>query len=247
MHEQSFNGPVRILFRDEFLAVIDKPEGVMVHRTKIAARETVFLVDLLREQFGSRIFPVHRLDRGTSGAMLIAFDAQTASALGGQLMTGGIGKTYLAICRGWIGEPLLIDKPLGAVRDEALRGQPQEEKPARTRLTPRLAVTVPVPARPYDATRLTLVQAEPLTGRRHQIRRHLKSISHPVIGDATYGKGPLNRALAEYFGGGRLFLHSAGISFTHPASGCRVAVEAPLRGIFERAAETMAALAGQQR
>jgi tRNA pseudouridine65 synthase len=234
--------PLKILHRDERLAVIDKPAGMMVHRTKIASRETVFLVDVARELFGRKIFPVHRLDRGTSGAMLIAFDAETASELGAQMMAGGISKRYLAICRGWIPGPILVDKPLGKVRDEAPGGADEEKKPARTRFLPIELATVPVASAPYESTRLSLIEALPEHGRRHQIRRHLKAISHPIIGDATYGKGPLNRALAEYFGGGRLFLHSASIRFAHPATGDSMLIEAPLSGLFANVAEKLKAL-----
>ena len=231
--------PLDVLYRDERLAVISKPEGMMVHRTKIASRETVFLVDIARAQFASRIYPVHRLDRGTSGAMLIAFDAQTARALGEEMMAGAISKTYLALCRGWIEEETLVDKPLGAVKDDLIAESTEELKPARTRIVPLFRTEVPVACSPYECTRLTLLEALPEHGRRHQIRRHLKSISHPLIGDATYGKGPLNRALSEYFGGARLYLHSASIGFTHPVTGERMRVQAPLTGLFERVAESL--------
>ena len=243
--EQNSSGsdPLRVLYRDDHLAVIDKPAGMMVHRTTIASRETVFLVDVAREQFGRKILPVHRLDRGTSGAMLIAFDAETASDLGAQMMAGGISKRYLAICRGWIPEPILVDKPLGKVKDEATHSTDDEKKPARTLFRPIALASVPVASAPYESTRLSLIEALPKNGRRHQIRRHLKAISHPIIGDATYGKGPLNRALAEYFGGGRLFLHSASIRFAHPATGEAMVIEAPLSGLFEQVAETLKALA----
>ena len=203
--------PLDVLYRDERLAVISKPEGMMVHRTKIASRETVFLVDIARAQFASRIYPVHRLDRGTSGAMLIAFDAQTARALGEEMMAGAISKTYLALCRGWIEEETLVDKPLGAVKDDLIAEGAEELKPARTRIVPLFRTEVPVACSPYES----------------------------LIGDATYGKGPLNRALSEYFGGARLYLHSASIGFTHPVTGERMRVQAPLTGLFERVAESL--------
>lgn len=231
--------PLDVLYRDEHLAVIGKPEGMMVHRTKIASRETVFLVDIARAQFASRIFPVHRLDRGTSGAMLIAFDAQTARSLGEEMMAGAISKTYLALCRGWIEEETLVDKPLGAVKDDLVAEGPGELKPARTRLVPLVRAEVPLACGPYERTRLTLLHAHPEHGRRHQIRRHLKSISHPLIGDATYGKGPLNRALADYFGGGRLYLHSSCIGFAHPVTGEPMSISAPLTGLFRRVAQSL--------
>ena len=240
MTSNDFSGDgLKVLLRTDRLAVVVKPEGMMVHRTKIASHETVFLVDLAREQFGCRIHPVHRLDRGTSGALLLAFDAPTASVLGEQMMAGAIRKTYLAVVRGWMSEERLIDKPLGAVKDEALGRQVEELKPASTRILPLATATVPVASAPYEATRLSLIAAQPLTGRRHQIRRHLKSVSHPIIGDATYGKGPLNRALAGYFGEGRLMLHSAGIAFRDPETGEELTVRAPLEGAFRRIAQRL--------
>lgn len=210
---------LRLLFQDDHLVAIDKPPGLLVHRTGLDAGETRFAMQLLRDQIGQPVWPVHRLDKGTSGVLLFALDALTARRLGDAFQTGeGIRKTYLAIVRGWPADEGLIDHPLRRMPDDMRTGR-EEIQPAQTRFRTLARHELPVPHNGFASTRCALVELHPLTGRRHQIRRHLKHMAHPIIGDSTHGKGPLNRALAAWLGHQRLWLHATGLALTHPVSG----------------------------
>ncbi len=216
-----------ILFEDESIVVVSKPAQMLVHRTEIANGDTVFAVQCVRNQTGRRVWPVHRLDRGTSGVLVFAFDSEMASLLGKSLMAGDVGKRYTALTRGWITNPVRVDHALVPPVDPYLKHRKVEAQEASTIFTPVVACEVPVKTGSFETTRLGLVSAELLTGRRHQIRRHLKWLAHPIVGDATYGKGPLNRALAAYFGVDRLMLHCDRMRFRHPKTGEVLDISAP--------------------
>lgn len=222
---------LKVLYQDDCLAVVSKPEKLLTHRTEIANGDQYFALQLARDLFGKRVWPLYRLDRGTSGALMFAFDPQTVSALAQQTHET-FQKQYFAIVRGTSEKTMLIDHALKPPVDPYLRVQKTEAQEAKTLLTTLASAEVPVSSGKYETTRLSLVKLELLTGRRHQIRRHMKFIAHPIIGDATYGKGPLNRALAEYFGRDRLYLHCCGISFLHPRTGTRVSITDRLDGDF---------------
>ena len=201
-----------------------------MHRTEIANGDTVFAVQCVREQLGRRVWPVHRLDRGTSGVLVFACDADTASRLGRIMMAGEVKKRYAAVVRGWLEESVDCRHPLSLPEDPYLKKRrgPSEPQDARTVFIERARGEAPVPSGRFETTRLGLVEAELFTGRRHQIRRHLKWLAHPVIGDATYGKGPLNRAVAQWFGADRLMLHCARMTLPHPVTGEEIDIRAPL-------------------
>lgn len=223
------------LYLDESLVVIAKPPRLLVHRSEIATADRVFALQLVRDTFGQHVYPVHRLDRGTSGALIFAFSENAAKALAYQFAAGTVRKRYAVLVRGWMPEPVLCAHPLKPVKDPYLRSQKTEAQEALTLLSPWACTTVPVADGRYPQIRLTLAGAEPVTGRRHQIRRHLKHLSHPVIGDATYGKGPLNRALAPFLGTDRLMLHCARLTFAHPVTGAACDIVAPPETEFEAA------------
>lgn len=214
-----------ILWRDDHLVVVHKPAGWLVHRTGLDAGETRWVMQALRDQLGQRVWPAHRLDKGTCGVLAFALHADAARALGQAFADGRLSKRYLALVRGWPADEQRVDHPLKP-----------DDAPAHTAVQP--AVTRFKTLRRWDwpeaadgrhaSTRLALVQAEPLTGRRHQIRRHLKHIAHPIIGDATHGKGPLNRWWAERLGGQRLWLHAWQLTLPHPVSGEPVTVNSGL-------------------
>jgi len=224
-----------ILYRDEHIVVIDKPPGLLVHRSEIDRHETRFAIQILRDQIGQRVWPAHRLDRGTSGVLLFALNSSTASRLGQQFEKGSIDKRYWAIVRGFPAEHGSIDHPLSRQRDayefqgEASSNEAQE---ALTRFRKLAEVELPVAVDRYPSSRYALLELEPVTGRRHQIRRHLKHISHPIIGDATYGKGRHNRFFAEQLGCQRLLLACVQLVFDHPVSGARLPIKAPVSGQF---------------
>src|SRR5687768_8838531 len=217
-----------VLFEDACLAVINKPAGLMVHDSKLARGETDFAADRLREQFGRQIFLVHRLDRATSGCLLLAFDRDTASALGKTLMSREVEKDYLAVCRGWPEEDFVVDHPL-----DGGPGKPVK-KPATTRFRRLATAELDIPSAGFETSRYALLLATPETGRFRQIRRHLKHVSHHLIGDTSHGDGRHNRAF-RMLGIHRMLLHAQRLAFVHPGDGTRIEVVAPLDAEFERA------------
>ncbi|MDQ2703150.1 MAG: pseudouridine synthase [Pseudomonadota bacterium] len=218
-----------VLFRDEFLAVVDKPAGLMVHDSALARGETDFAADRLREQFGKPVFLVHRLDRATSGCLLLAFDRDTASALGKALMAHEVEKDYWAVCRGWPAETAFsIDHPL-----DGGPGKPVK-KPAVTYFEMLATCELPIPSAGFDTSRYALLCAHPRTGRFRQIRRHLKHAFHHLIGDSSHGDGRHNRAFRA-MGIHRMLLHARRLAFAHPHTAARVEAIAPGDPEFARA------------
>lgn len=216
-----------LLHLDEHLAAVVKPPGLLAHRTQLAAGEDEAALQMLRNQLGRPIWPVHRLDRGTSGVLLFALSAEVAARLGTMFEQGQMDKRYLALVRGWpaAGQGL-IDHPLARDPELPSAGQPLLNAQTRWRVLQRLDWPLVSDPR-FPSTRVALLEAEPLQGRRHQIRRHLKHIAHPILGDATHGKGPLNRAVAAHLGVKRLWLHAQRLAFAHPVSGAPLVLTAP--------------------
>lgn len=196
------------LYRDGVLAAVNKPSGLAVHRG--AAQDRIVALQVVRDQVGRHVHAVHRLDRATSGALLFALDPETARRLGEAFEAGEVEKRYLALVRGIPPEQGVIDHPIPRVEDGP-------RVPAVTEFR-RLAVF----------ERYALVEARPLTGRLHQIRRHFKHLSHPLIGDVRYGKGDHNRLFRDRFGLHRLALHALELGFDHPETGERMRIVAPV-------------------
>lgn len=215
------------LYEDEALGIVLKSPRLLVHRSEIAPREEQYALQLARDLFGRRVHAVHRLDRGTSGVLVFAFDAATASAMGRAWEAGAVRKRYAAVVRGWLEAPCRVLHALKPVRDPYLKVQKTQSQAAETLLDPWASGTVPVPQGDFPTTRVALLGAEPLTGRRHQIRRHLKHVAHPIVGDATYGKGAVNRSVAAWWRTDRLMLHCARMAFSHPVTGEWLDVVAP--------------------
>ena len=216
-----------ILHQDDALVVIDKPSGLLVHRSPIDRHETRFAVQLLRRQLGRRVYPVHRLDKGTSGALAFALSPTTAAGLAAQFASREVRKVYHAIVRGWPAASGVIDHPLAAVRDAYAPVDGETAQPCRTAYRTLATVELPVRVDRYPTSRYALVELEPETGRRHQLRRHLAHVSHPIVGDSTYGKGRHNRLFAERFNVRRLLLACVRLEFRHPVSGEPIVVVAP--------------------
>jgi tRNA pseudouridine65 synthase len=202
--------PLRLLYRDEHVVVADKPAGLSVHRGWDRERDVAMV--RVRDTLGQRVYPVHRLDRGTSGVLVLALCPASAAALAEAFAAGRVDKRYLALVRGVAAEAAMIDHPLPPGEDRTV-----SRVPARTAIIRREVFG-----------RYSLVEARPETGRLHQIRRHLKHIACPIIGDVNYGKGEHNRLFRERFGLHRMFLHAFVVSFPHPVSGAVVSVCAPL-------------------
>ncbi|TZG33688.1 pseudouridylate synthase [Halomonas eurihalina] len=226
-----------ILHHDDHLIAVHKPAGMLVHRSALARGERHFLLQTLRDQIGQRVYPVHRLDRPTSGLMVFALDPETASQLADAFAAQRVAKRYLAVVRGQGPEAERLDY---ALREEDGR-RPKAEMPAREARTEvqRLdSVELPVRVDRYPSARYSLMEARPLTGRRHQIRRHLSRRGYPIIGDAKHGKGVHNRFFAEQLDCPRLLLAAVGLEFEHPVDGRRFtlgcALDAPMTALFQR-------------
>lgn len=200
--------PLPVLYRDAHLLAVAKPSGLAVHRG--AAQDRIFALQIVRNQTGQHVHAVHRLDRATSGVLLFALSSEIARAMQERFAAGAVEKRYLALVRGIPPEEGVIDHPIP--RDE---GGPRV--PAVTAFR-RLAIF----------ERYALMEARPRTGRRHQIRRHFKHLSHPLIGDVRYGKGEHNRLFRERFGLHRLALHALEAAFEHPATGEALRIAAPV-------------------
>lgn len=204
-----------------------------MHRTGLEPRASAFAVQRLRDQLGRRVWPVHRLDRATSGVLLFALSPEVLAMLAASFASGAVRKRYLAVVRGWPPPSLTIDHPLARLDDEAVG-------PARAAVTrvERLATTeLPVRVDRYPTSRYALVALEPESGRRHQLRRHLKHAGHSIIGDTTYGQGRHNRLFRERFGSTRLLLHAAALRLEHPLDGTPLVIEAALPADFADAVD----------
>ena len=217
-----------ILYLDDYLAAVTKPPGLLVHRTGLDAGETRFALQMLRDQLGRPVWPAHRLDKGTSGVLLFALSAEVARTLGQAFESGdGLQKTYRAVVRGWPADEGLIDHPLKRMPDD-MRTERLEVQHAQSRFATLRHFELPLPQQGFASTRCAEVTLQPLTGRRHQLRRHMKHIAHPIMGDATHGKGPLNRAVADLIGHQRLWLHAQSLELPHPVSGQLLRLVSPL-------------------
>lgn len=226
--------PLSILYQDDCLIAVNKPAGLMVHRSDLDRHETENAMHLLRDQLGTWVYPLHRLDRATSGVLVFAMDRETARQMMPAFVGRNVSKSYLAVVRGYTGESGRIDQPLREPGSSA-RGKTDKAGPEKDAVTEyrRLAtIEIPEPVGRYATARYSLVMAAPLTGRMHQLRRHLKHIFHPVIGDTTYGDGKQNDFIRKRFQCRRLLLHAWELALLHPRSGQRVHLQAPLDQAF---------------
>ena len=199
-----------VLYRDGGLVIINKPSGMAVHRGWSQDRTTV--LSTLRDQLGCYVYPVHRLDRGASGALLFALSGELAARAQQALSAVDAIKNYLFLCRGIL--------PARGIVDHAIaKSKAHEKRPARTAFE-----------RLHTFERYSVGAAALLTGRLHQIRRHMKHISHPLIGDTRYGKGEHNRLFRERVQLRRLVLHAYALSFRHPETAERLSIVAPPPG-----------------
>ncbi len=219
-----------ILYNDGAVVAVAKPSGLLVHRSS-EATDRVTCMTILRDQLGARVYPAHRLDRGTSGVLLFSLDAGTARLLAEGFLNRRITKEYLTVARGYTPPSGVVDYPLAEEPgDEAVE--------AITRFRTLGQVELPLAVGRYPTARYSLLLCEPLTGRRHQIRRHMAHLRHPIIGDIVHGEGRHNRLFREELATRRLLLHAWRLEMPHPHGDGRLALEAPppedLRALLER-------------
>ena len=228
---------MEILFLDEQLVAVNKPAGLLVHRSAVDRQETMSALQLTRDRIGRRVYPVHRLDRPTSGVLLFALSPEMAAILGAAFAGRTVAKRYATVARGMVAEEGVIDYPLMEEPDRMTDRLARSDKVAQEAVTAyrRLAVVeLPLPSGRHATSRYSLVEARPLTGRKHQIRRHFKHLHHPVIGDTTHGDGFHNRRFREEFDCSRLLLHALALTIPHPITGESLTVTAPVDEVFGR-------------
>ncbi len=227
---------LEILYRDEHLVAINKPAGLLVHRSPIDRQETRFALQMLRDQIGQHVYPVHRLDKPTSGVLLFALSSNYARLLSAAFCEQTITKNYLAVVRGFIAERGEIDHPLKLEQDKYSDRKARSDKPAQTALSrfERLAtIEIEAAIDRYPQSRFSLVRLSPVTGRKHQLRRHMKHIAHSIIGDAKHGKGRYNHYFKEHFDCGRLLLTCTQMTVPQLSDAEPITISAPLDQQFE--------------
>ncbi len=229
--------PLEILYQDEYLVAINKPSGLLVHKSPIDKHETQFALQLVRDQIGQYVYPVHRLDKPTSGVLLFALDPQIAQTMSLLFRASQVDKEYLAVVRGFTEETSLIDYPLKQMLDtkeQKQKGITKETQEAQTQYQRLATVELPFPVSRYPVARYSLVKLFPRTGRKHQLRRHMKHIFHPIIGDTKHGRGEHNTLFREKYTCHRLLLHAYRVSFIHPIYQEKLVINASLDDTWQK-------------
>ena len=229
--------PLEILYQDEYLVAINKPSGLLVHKSPIDKHETQFALQMVRDQIGQYVYPIHRLDKPTSGVLLFALDAQMAQTMSLLFRSSKVHKEYIAVVRGFTEDESLIDYPLKQMLDtkeQKKQGITKEVQEAQTQYERLATVELPFPVSRYPVARYSLVKLFPKTGRKHQLRRHMKHIFHPIVGDTKHGRGEHNTLFREKYECHRLLLHSNRVSFTHPVRKEKLVIDAPLDDTWQR-------------
>ncbi len=213
---------IEIVYEDEYLIALNKPAGLLVHPSWLTPRGTPNLASILKTYLGTAPYTVHRLDRPTSGLILFAKTKTVAQQLNHLFAGHQITKTYYAVCRGYVDSEGLIDYPLKEEKDRIADKFMADDKPAQEAITAfrcLAQVELPIAVGRYTSARYSLVEAQPKTGRKHQIRRHMKHIFHPIIGDSKHGDNKQNKALREHYDLNRLMLMAVRLDFLHPVTG----------------------------
>lgn len=228
---------LEIIYQDDYFVAVNKPAGMLVHRSWLDKHETQFVMQTLRDQIGQHVYTLHRLDRPTSGVLIFALSSEIASKVMPMFAEHQMQKTYHAIVRGWITQGDLLDYPLKEELDKIADKHVKAEKEAQSAITayqPLQQVEVPYSTGRFPSSRYSLVELKPKTGRKHQLRRHMHHLSHPIIGDTTHGDGRHNRLFREQYHCHRLMLHASELVFTHPFTNQPVIMKAPFDHHWQR-------------
>lgn len=220
-----------IIYQDDFVVAINKPHGLLVHRSEIASDASEFAVQIVRDYLGKKVFPVHRLDRKTAGVLLFALDAKTNSMMQQQFANNLVEKKYLAIVRGFTDDSGEINYSL--INENGL------EQQALTLYKTLARAEIDLPFQKHQASRYSLVEISPKTGRMHQIRKHFAHILHPIIGDRPHGCNKQNKLFKEKFGMTTMLLLARELSFIHPVKHEMIVITAKPGAEFLRIAEMM--------
>lgn len=215
-----------VLYRDEHLIAINKPHGLLVHKSKLAAEATEFAMQLLRDQIGQRVTPVHRLDRKTGGVLLFALTDEANRKMNVSFDENRVVKKYHALVRGYTADEETVNYPL---RKE--NGNLQE---AVTHYLTLERIEIDVPLGKHETQRYSLVEVAPQTGRMHQIRKHFNHLRHPIIGDRPHGCNKQNKLFKEKWQMTTMLLHATSITFIHPFELKQLEIAAPLQDEFVR-------------
>lgn len=227
---------LEIVYQDEYLVAVNKPAGMLVHRSWLDKHETEFVMQTLRDQIGQHVFPLHRLDRPTSGVLVFALSSQIASDVMPMFANHEMEKTYHAIVRGWIEEANVLDYPLKEELDKIADKFAKQDKEAQSAVTayrPLAKVELPISTGKFATTRYCLMEMQPKTGRKHQLRRHMAHLRHPIVGDTTHGDGVHNRLFREHFSAQRLMLHASELRFMHPYTQQPLVIRAGLDDVWQ--------------
>jgi tRNA pseudouridine65 synthase len=227
---------LNILFQDSNLIVVHKPSNMLVHKSMIDRHETKFLMKILRDQIGRYVYPVHRLDKPTSGVILFALTSEIARALAQQFETHKIKKEYIAVVRGFAPEQATIDYALKEKLDPLADKKADKNKQAQSALTEMKKLgelLLPIPVGRYPGARFSLVRLMPKTGRKHQLRRHMAHIRHPIIGDTKIGDGKQNQFARDHLHFNKLALCATKLSFMHPITQAEITCETSFEEDFQ--------------
>lgn len=222
---------LEIVYQDEYLIAINKPHGLLVHRSSIARNAKEFALQLLKAQIGKYVSPVHRLDRKTSGVLLFALEKDVEIAMHQKFMKGEVEKKYLAIVRGYSPDQMEIDYPL--LKEN---GMMQE---AFTEFKTLERAELEIPLGKHATSRYSLIEAKPKTGRMHQLRKHFAHIFHPIIGDRKHGCNKQNRFFKEQWDMTTMLLHASSLRFKHPITEEDIYISAPVQDEFKRVMKLM--------
>lgn len=220
-----------ILYQDEFLIAINKPHDLLVHRTNIAKDANLFALQILRNQLDKHVYPIHRLDRKTGGVLLFGLNEDILKTMQRQFAERKVFKKYLAIVRGFTKEEEIIDYPIKKENDLL--------QDAITSFRTIERVELNIPFGKHMTSRYSLLEAKPLTGRKHQIRKHLAHIQHPIIADRPHGCNKQNKLFKERFGLMTMMLHAWELSFMQPLSKERITIVASIQDEFKRILKTL--------
>ena len=217
-----------IIYQDADYVAIDKPPGLLVHRTQLDTQATVFALQILRDQIGQAVYPCHRLDRPTSGILLFALNPSAHRFAQDQFAAQTARKEYHAVVRGWTADDGFIDY---ALRCEQ---RPDKSQSAQTEYRCLRRSQIDRPVGRYPTARFSLLELRPRTGRRHQLRRHLAHLRHPILGDTCHGDNTQNKFLRQHCGLQRLLLRATRLQIAHPHRTAPLCLQAPPDPQFEQ-------------